>query len=278
MKRFLLAILSGILPLLASGQAQITTKKMKLEDFQEKTTKVVLPGNMFLDGLLKEEIKNRWTISPYEFCSVEEFERLKSSTDYYFLLLVKGQFRKESEPGLQMLSLVKGGTGNSIGEMLDVVTLPVCAAENPSGREFTFLPAFIDIIQTHVLASMEKDISAYTGLSNYTLNLSFATDMRIVLSDGDISDRVPSEKVNEIISQDMQVLSQDDADALMDEGAKNTLVSYTVAPYDGRNGSYCYKMLIDCSTHKLYYFRRHRITPRTGSGFLAEDLKRIAER
>ena len=67
MKR-LLIILTGILiPMLASAQAQIETKKVKISDFTQKITKVVLHGNDFYDAILKEEIALRWRISPYEF-------------------------------------------------------------------------------------------------------------------------------------------------------------------------------------------------------------------
>ena len=124
-----------LMPAAMFSQAQITTKKMKLEDFPEKVTKVVLSGNIFVDGSIEDAVKNRWTISPYEFCSMEEFEALKGKEDYYFLMTVTGQFRKEVEPGLLMLSLVKGGKGSdlSLDKMLEVVTIPICSAEYPSG-------------------------------------------------------------------------------------------------------------------------------------------------
>ena len=40
-----------LLPLMVWGQAQIDTKKMKISDFTEKITKVVLTGNQFHDAL-----------------------------------------------------------------------------------------------------------------------------------------------------------------------------------------------------------------------------------
>ena len=40
------------LPIVMSAQAQITTKKMKLEDFGAKTTQIMLSGNTFLDTSL----------------------------------------------------------------------------------------------------------------------------------------------------------------------------------------------------------------------------------
>ena len=174
MKRVIIFIISLILPLAAGAQAQINTKKVKISDFTQKITKVVLNGNAFYDTTMKDEIAARWRISPYEFCTLEEFETLKDDDRYYFLMSTFGQFKKETAPGLQFLTLVKGGQGASegIGEMLEVVSLPFASAEYPSGREFVFLPAFIDIIQNHTLESnsclQNKLFSANDGLCHKT--------------------------------------------------------------------------------------------------------------
>lgn len=273
-------VAAAVIPVAMFAQAQITTKKMKLEDFPEKTTKIVLSGNLFIDGQIEEAVKNNWHISPYEFCTAEEFERLKGNDNYYFLMTVKGQFKKEAEPGIEMLSLIKGGKGadKSLDKMLEVVTVPLRASDYPSGREVVFLPALIDIIQKHVLASMEKDYNAYGGLGNYNINISNTKGMDIVFSEDDIAESVSEEARDNIFKNGIRTASEEEADALMESRADNTLVSYTVAPDEPQPGSFCYKMLIDAKSHKLYYFRKHKITANTGKGFLLEDLRRISGR
>ena len=146
MKRFfqilVLAIAGTLLATDAFGQAQIITRREKLKDFTAKTTKVVLPGDEFLDEAIKESVAATWTVSPYEFCTNDEFQSLKSNDSFYFLLVVKGQFRRESEPGIDMLTLVKGGEGSAdINDMFEVVSFPLRSSEDPSGREFVMLPA-----------------------------------------------------------------------------------------------------------------------------------------
>jgi hypothetical protein len=63
---------------------------VKISDFPQKVTKVVLHGNEFYDAILKEEIALRWRVSPYEFCTMEEFEALKTDSRYYFLITTLG--------------------------------------------------------------------------------------------------------------------------------------------------------------------------------------------
>lgn len=275
MKR-LLIILTGILiPMLASAQAQIDTKKVKISDFTQKITKVVLQGNEFYDSILKDEIALRWRISPYEFCTLEEFEELKTNTQYYFLITTLGQFKKETAPGIQFLSLVKGGKGakKGISEMMEVISLPYASAEYPSGRELVFLPALLDIIQTHTLKSMESDFDGYLGLSKYTRNMQNAQDMKIVFFQDEINKEV--DRVMRASDERFVMAEEDDADQYLLDNAPNTLVSYMVTPAEPVNGSYCYKLLINAETHELYFYRRHKITDKYGAGFLIEDFDYI---
>ena len=268
MKKFLIFI--ALLTVLA--QAQIDTKKVKIGDFTQKITKVVLTGGAMFDGVLQEEIAARWRVSPYEFCTLEEFNSLKDNDNYYFLLTTKGQFKRETEPSLQFLTLIKGGKNASKGidEMLEIVSLPICAADDPSGRELIFLPVFLTIIQEYALDSMDKDYNAYGGLGNYTSNITKSSDMKIVFSEDDINSSVPESEY-----ADFCITDEDTADLYITNNTPGFLVSYVVAPAEPVNGSFCYKMLIDAQTYKLYYFRKHRITPKAGAGFMSFDLRSI---
>lgn len=277
MKKILITISLIFISLICSAQAQINTKKMKIADFTQKTTKVVLTGNDFVDSILKDNITTRWRVSPYEFCTLEEFESLKHSEEYYFLMIVTGKFKKESQPGLSFITLVKGGdkAKNGISKMLEIVSLPFASAENPTGREFVFLPVFLDIIQNHTLESMEKDVTGYGGLSGYTIQLQKVADMKIILSEDDLSSEIDEVFMAFHSDPGMIVTDEDSADEYIINNTDDTAVSYVVAPTDEQVGSFCYKMIIDSQTHELYYFRRHRITNKAGYGFLKEDIQRI---
>ena len=278
MKRLLVFIAVVLLPVLGSAQAQINTKKVKISDFTQKITKVVLTGNMFYDNLLENEIVARWKISPYEFCSLAEFEELKKSEDYYFLLTTKAQFKKETEPGLQFLTLVKGGAKaeKGIKAMLEIVSFPFACAEDPSGMESLFFPAFIDLIQDHTLKSMENDIHGYSGLSNYSMNLPETKDMSIVFAKNDLSSQVDEEVIDECFDNRMLITDDEIVEKFLTDTEVNVAISYVAAPAEPKIGSYCYKMLFDNQTHTLYYFRKHKITKKLGVGFLAEDIERIS--
>ena len=272
MKKILLFFAFAIMTASAFAQAQIDTKKVKISDFTQKVTKVVLTGSAIYDGVLQDEVAARWRISPYEYCTIDEFNSLKGSDKYYFLITTKGQFKKEAEPSLQFLTLVKGGSSASKGidEMLEIVSMPISSADDPSGRELVFLPVFLTIIQEYTLDSMDRDYSAYLGLSNYTSNISKASEKNIVFSENDIA---PNVEMGDCAS--FNVTDEDSADEMIMNNAQNTLVSYVVAPAEPVNGSFCYKMLIDAQTYELYYYRKHRISAKSGAGFLPYDIRSI---
>ena len=277
MKKFIALAAALLLPFMFWGPAKIETKKMKLSDFQQKVTKVVLTGNPLHDAYLKSNVAAIWNASPFEFCTMAEYNQLKSSDSYYFLVTTKGQFKNEAEPGITFLSLVKGGQQAATGmaDMLEVVSFPFASVEDASGREYVFLKAFLDVIQSYALTSMEKDINAYTGLPNYTINITKSGEMTLVFSESDLSSEITDEVKQACFDDSVLVLEEDAADEFMTPEQTNVLVSYVAVPASKQPGSFCYKMLIDPQTNTLYYFRKHKISKKFGAGFLAEDIKRI---
>lgn len=279
MRRFIQILALAIAGLLLTtdvlGQAQITTRREKLKDFTSKTTKVVLTGDEFLDEAVKESVAATWTVSPYEFCSNEEFQNLKGNADFYFLMVVKGQFRRESEPGIDMLTLVKGGEGadKSINDMFEVVSFPLRSTEDPSGREFVLLPAFLKIIQEHTTSLTDTEMKAYSNIG--AKDSKKLRIKRIFFWSEDFAPQV-DEQTKRSLDEDILIKEdEDEVDEIFSEGTFNTVVSYVVAPSEPVNGSICYKMLIGSDNHELYYFKKHKITAKSGKGFLSSDIKSI---
>ena len=292
----------------AAGQAKIMTKKFRLSDFTDRVTKVVLSGNEMMDSALKMEVSERWTVSPFEFCTAGEFAALKQSDRYYFLLVTM------QDPAMRFLTLAKGGaagsgdkkaagsndrkvgssdrkasgngdkkvTGNNkaaaegIEGMMEVVSVPL-GSDRGFGRELFFLPALLEIVQDFTLRAMEKELIAYSGLSIYNVN--YRKDgriKRICLSLGDIAPQVGAVQMGNL-DEDILLVEEEEADAAFQQGSFNTLVSFVVTPEGPAQGAWCYKMLIDAETHRLYYFKRHRISDKKGAGFLPQDLRRLSK-
>lgn len=261
-----------ILPLSASGQAQIQTRKMRISDFTTKTTKVVLAGNDIFNISLQEEVSRRWIVSPFEFCSPEEYTRLKEDSGYYFLVPGKMLDRKSgNEQGVNVLTLSKGGRGE---DAIELVSVPYGPSDASSGRELIYLPALLHIIQDFAVEAMSSDKVTVKGLHGFMKGMGRARRHDVVVSEDDIAPAAANSKL--IQKGKVKVLTEDDADDLFESGAERTIVSYLVAPVFPVKGSVCYCYMISADTHELYYFNRHIIKKESAAGFQAADLKAAA--
>lgn len=260
----------------AAAQAELMTKKKDIGDVSSKITKIYLTGDTFTNLMLKEEIEKSWSVSPYEFCNGEEFERCKTDTNYFFLTRILGQNRKEAEPSIEYLALLRGGpeAENGIDKMVEVISIPFKSVDDEDGRYPVFIPAFINIIQEHIPRVTRSDLAAYTAIYSYTRRIDDAADMQIIFSDTDLSPEVDAELRQRYFDADMTVTGADEADEAFEQMLPGTLVSYTITP-EGVKGAYSYKMLISTEDYGLYYFRKHKVGRKTPAGFRKDDIRRI---
>ena len=157
--------------------------------------------------------------------------------------------------------------------MFEVVNFPLRPTEDPSGREFVLLPAFLKIIQEHTTSLTDTEMKAYSNIG--AKDSKRLRIKRIFFWAEDFAPQV-DEQTKRSLDEDILIKEdEDEVDEIFSEGTFNTVVSYVVAPSEPVNGSICYKMLIGSDNHELYYFKKHKITAKSGKGFLSSDIKSI---
>ena len=264
MKKWILTIAVLFAGLTALAQGTINTRSYRLSDFTDKVTQVVLTGNEVLSGALSQEVVAQWTASAFEFCTLEQFEKLKTDDRYTFLTLVKGG--PEASEG--------------IGSMFEVVSFPLMAAMGGNGRELIFLGALVKAVQEFALAAMESEKVAY-GAEGW-INQRYDQEgrmMQIFIPEEDLSPAVKEKDLEKYLDDDFHIVdTAEEADQYYLDGTYNTLVGYTVAPVLPENASYCYKMLFEAHSGSLYHISRHKYTPKKGVGFLPQDLRQLSHK
>ena len=281
MKRLISIFLALAVGISLFAQGKVTTKKYRLADFTDKVTKVVLSGNELLSDAIREEVVAQWTASAYEFCTLEQFEKLKTDPNYYFLIAAESRFPGEETPGITFLTLVKGdpAAAEGISAMPEIISLPLVAAAGGSGRELLFAGALVRAVQEFTLEAMESEKVAYSMESWFNRNYNkYGRMMQILIPEEDLAPSVSERDLEKCLDEDFRIVSTQEADSLYLAGSYNTLVSYVVAPFIPSDGSYCYRMLFDAGSNDLFYIERHKITPKRGVGILPEDLRRLARR
>ena len=276
MKRLIPIISLLLVSAAAFAQGRVTTRKHLFADFTDKITKVVMSGNEILDGALRQEVVDLWTASPFEFCPMAEYETLKKSDTYYFLVMTAGQAKGEEAPMVRFLTLEKGGAdkGDNVALRTEVISLPLCPVEGGEGRELVFLPALVKGVQDFALQAMESEKVAYTGMTWFNGNFDRkGATKRIYLAREDVSESVAPKDLDKYLDEDILLCDEDEADKAYTDKTYNALVSYTVSA-----GTWSYKMLIDAGTDTVFYIRKHKVNARNAAGFLADDLKRISRK
>lgn len=231
----------------ASAQGKLYTRKAKLADFPTRTTKVVASSSNLLELAFREEVSTRWRISPYEFCTPEEFKAESGDNSLYFLYI--GQY-----DGISYLVLYKGGSEDeeeNLKKPFEVARIPISSSGSPSGRELMLMGAFIDIMQAYVEDAMVSEQAAYSGLGWYNRRSIKGMDI---------------------------YLDPDSADSAYMQGCGNALVGICIAPHSPEDGSKCFRMLVSADTHELYYFESAKFATPQDAAFTEREKKKFTRR
>jgi len=255
----------------------LKTKQYIISDFNQKTLKVVLTGSELLNISFRENMQAVWNMSPYEFCSESEFNASKTSTDYYFLVIAQSSRRSEEDAGINILGIYKGVAGaKDLSDLYKVVSIPFCPVENSDGRgEFVFLPAFLTILQEQVQSIMERRLNISEEVTVDLTRTTKKWSQRCAIAAEDFAEDPGFSLAATYKQSNIDVVDRDVIDRYLTERVDGILVGYVVCPDNPSPGAYCYKMLIDASTWELYYFKKHKISPKSPSGFSRKDASAI---
>lgn len=269
MKRILTIILTSLVSLTCLAQAQVTivSKKEKIADFPTKTMKVVLPDNGYVSQALREALRNAWSLSAFEFCGPEDFERLKEKESFYFMVPYKNEGKKYD--GITYLTVVKGGA-KQLSDMTELATMPLAPADKPLGREGAYMPAILDVMQRYIEKSL---VDGFKSMGSMVEKAPKASTMDLVIDESDLGSGI-NEKTRQKKLQGV-VKSTADAAAILQDATPKTEVGYTISPTEPGDGAVCYKLLFDARTHSLYYFEKHKISESNGRGFLKKDISKL---
>lgn len=277
-KIFLIALVAIAIAAPMSLKAQVFSKKDDLKDLNHKTLMVVLENNSMMDLMLKKAVESQWELSKVDFCDLDKFEQIKSDSSYYFLIRVEGIFKKEREPSIEFLSLLKGGAeaNNGIDAMYDVLSLPLQETDDQDGYIIPYLDTYINIFEAHVLRVQKKKIAATLGLSWYSNRIQELRDKTILVNEADLAPDLTKEDAENILKETGKVVDEDEIYEAIDNRAPKTAFTICIGPKIEKMGSYCYKMVISAESDDIYYYRKQKVNAKASTGFQPDDLKKIA--
>lgn len=277
MKNYILIAICACATFAASAQAKLETKRFRISDLCEKTMEIVLTGNPMVDAAYRNKAQDVWHISPYEFCTREQFEQRKKSKEYYFLVMTESFSGKDSYPGINFLSMYKGDpkAGAGVNGLYKITSVPLCSAGGGDGREATFLPAMLDMVQQQALRILSKEFNIGDVVRVRSRNVLGSWPGKILIADCDLAFEADESLVVSLRNESVEISDPDTACDSFDK-RDECLVGYVVAPKTPEKGSVCFTFLINASTYEVHYMHRRTITPTSPAGFTKAELKAFA--
>lgn len=281
MKRCFAALFVLFFSVMLKGQAPFPDKE-EIRQFTVSTTCVVLEDDQLstYNSIIKDAVKEFWTITPYEIISVSEFNVRRLKPEYSFIVLTQTNYEKDkSNSFFNFLNLLQGKNTNNLGLMPEICAVPLSFA-GEDDLEYSYkLGAILSFMQEHArMISEDPSLTGRKYLKYYNKNIPKVSDKTILVKEEDLSPSIASiNKMEAIYPHKIEIVSEEDIVKAIENKSENTLVLHMVGPAGEQNAGFCFKMLIGTDDADMYYYHQHKIDKNNPNGLLPADLKRLAK-
>lgn len=281
MKKLFLAIPFLFVTLFLKGQAPFPSKD-EIKQFSESKTCVVLEDDPFsaFNAYMKDAMKQYWTVTPFEFIPVAEFNVRRINPSYSFIVLTETNYEKDKTKSVyNFINLLQGKDVDKLGDLPEICAVPLSYAGEDDMEYGYKLGAILSFMQKHARLIMEDP--SKTGrkyLKYYNENVPEVIKKTILVKLEDLSPAINTiDKIKAIYSGKIEIVSEDDIIKAIETKTPNTVILHKVGPVgEKQNSGYCFKMLIGTDDAQMYYYNMHEIDKANPNGFLPADLKRLA--
>ena len=281
MKLTLIGLVLLFFTFLWNGQAPFPSKE-EIKQFTASKTCVVLEDDQYssYNIFIKNAVKAFWTITPYEFIEVKDFNIKRLKPEYSFIVLTQTNYEKDKSNSLfNFINLLQGKNVNKLGEAPEICAMPLSFAGEDALEYGYKLGAILSFMQKHALMiSEDPSLTGRKYLKYYNKNIPEVQNKTILVKQEDLVPEISTiENINAIYNHKIEIVTEEDIVKAIADKTPNTLILHKVGPGEDKNSGYCFKMLIGTDDSNLYYYNQHLIDKTNPNGLLPADLKRLAK-
>ncbi|HOU96610.1 MAG TPA: hypothetical protein PLN06_08315 [Bacteroidales bacterium] len=280
MKKFTLFILfifiaSGLKP-----QAPFPTAE-EIAQFMKSKTCVVLEDDPFSawNSFIKEAVNSSWTITPFEFINITEFNKRRTNPEYSFIVLTQTHFEKDKTGGLfNFINLIQGKRVSDLSDNPEICAVPLSFASDDDMEYGYKLGLILAFIQKHArLISEDPSLTGRRYLRYYNVNAPQVIKKTIMAKKEDLAPDINTiNAIKAIYPFPFKIVDEEEIIKAINEKTPGTLILHKVGPKKEIEGGLCFKMLFGTDDSNMYYFNQHRISKNNPNAFLEADLRRLA--
>lgn len=277
---FFVIVVSLLMPALFSQAPYPTVEEGKL--LLTSTTCIVLENSPFSEynPAIREAVAGYWTLTPYEFINVDEFNKRRQDPSYSFLVLLETDYERDKSGSVfAFLNLVLGKKVRNLEDMPEFCAVPLAFADDDADVEYGYkLGLLLRFIQQHAAVVIDNPRNPGVRVLKYYNQLVPEIAGKTILArEEDMESSVSTtEAISKIYSQPFIIVDEEEIMKAISGKRPNTLVLHKVGPPGELTGAYVFKMLIGTDDARMYYFNTHKIDQKNPNGFLPSDLKRLA--
>jgi hypothetical protein len=267
--------------IILNGQAPFPNKE-EIKQFTESKTCIVLEEDQMstFNTYIKEAIKEFWTITPYEFIEVKDFNVRRLNPAFSFIVLTQTNFERDKSGALyNFINLLQGKSGSKLGEMPEICAVPLSFASEDDLEYGYKLGAILLFMQKH--AAMISDDPTLTGrkyLKYYNKNIPEVANKTILVKQEDLSPDISTiEKIRALYHNKIEIVPEEAIMKAIADKTPATLILHKVGPVGNEHSGYCFKMLIGTDDSDMYYYHQHLVDKSNPNGLLPADLKRLSK-
>ncbi|MCB2194691.1 MAG: hypothetical protein KQH79_02465 [Bacteroidetes bacterium] len=283
MKKIILAIVLGVSTLFASGQEYIPTEA-DLNQFLNSKLYVVLESNPIAayNFKIQDAVKKAWTLTDYEFISLDQFQEMYNDPDKSFLMMTQVVFQNDkTKVRYNFLSMFIGKTDvEEFEDLPDIAAIPLSYTEVDDEYWVYKIESLVRFMQTHIQNMKDNpDMIKKNIFEYYNENTKDIKQKTLYLVKDEVAPNIDSEaKIKKIYPYKVKFVTREDIEEAITNRDPEVVYLHKVGPQGTRLRARCYKIIIGAKDANFYYFDWHWVQKgKNFDGMLEKDFKKLAK-
>lgn len=253
-----------------------------IKTFLSTKTYVVLEDNPTsgYNMEIRGAVEKSWKITPYEFISAKEFDKVRSDIGKSFLVFIQMKFDGDkTTPIYNFLSVSLGAAVKKITDMPDICSIPLSYQGLPEDSYTYKLEGIIRFMQNYInTINNDPKLIKNNAFKFYNKNSKAIKNKELWVTESSLekSTRALTD-IRKNYKYNIKVVNPEDIQKAIAEKNPNVLYLHKVGPEGGRLQWRVWKMIIGAGDDMMYYYDEHTISKAEGDGFLAKDFKSISK-
>lgn len=284
MKKIFFVLLLGFLAITTKAQNYMPTEA-DLNQFLNSKMYVVLETNPVAEYNFKiqQTIKDSWTITPYEFISVADFETMFNDPTKSFLMMTQVVFEgDQSKVRYNFLSIFLGDKdAKLIRELHDIAAIPLSYTEVDEEFWVYKMESLVCFMQKHIQNMKENPKMIKKNIyQHYNENIKDIKQKTLYVIKDELAPSLNTEdKIKKIYPYSVKFVTSQEIEEAITNRDQNVVYFHKVGPQGTRLKARCYKIIIGAGDSNFYYFDYHWVEKgKNVDGLLESDFKKMAKK